>query len=686
MANQTPSAFMRIFADRSLYQGAVRWAIFWSAISAVALTFLVITAAVLIGLLIDQGAFSLRLNAAAVEEFNDVTGLEMRSGLESPTADQPAEDDPEAPSEAASTPTVDAWQMHTVEGEGIVRSVWESRGHWWGPLLARIYRGTLLLHQNDLALLTLLVTAAGLGVLHWFCIRQVRLHSERAAQRIGIVLRKHLHRQALRLSPEDIDEQSSQQAVQLFMKQVDAVRDSVRDWLYRIIRFPGEILCGLLIAWNVNALLFIQWALPVGLCWYLLGRAYHRWTESQRLAEDRLSDEYQALSEQLLNARLVRGFGMEQSEHDDFLKRLDRTLAPLKDLSPSQREAFWLRRLAAVSCILTALFMSLSLGMKLLHSPDELGLPGATAFILATGIVLYGARQLWGLRAARTKGAVAADQIYRYLDRMPSVSQAVGAKFLQPMTRSLHFDAVTYRAPNQEMLLDRVTLRLEAGKSYAVVSMNPLEAKAFVLMLPRFLEPQSGRILYDGEDIAWATLESLRAEAVFVGGDDPPLRGSVLDNLRAGASQYTLQQATEAAKQARAHNFLIRLPQGYETVLDGRSEELEVGQRFRLALARALLRDPALLIIEEPQVDFDEDTKQLLDDAYQRIMPGRTIVFLPSRLSTLKRVDQVIMLSNGQLVGQNAQSELLSLSPLYRHWEYLHFNEFRRLNGTSDKV
>ena len=354
------------------------------------------------------------------------------------------------------------------------------------------------------------------------------------------------------------------------------------------------------------------------------------------------------------------------------------------DLTPSQRDALWLRRLAGTICVLTALFMSLSLGMKLLHSPQELGLSGATAFVLATLIVLYGARQLWGLRSARGKGAVAADQIYRYLDRMPSVSQAVGARFLQPMTRSLHFDAVTYRAPNQQLLLDRVTLRLEAGRSYAVVSVNPLEAKAFALMLPRFLEPQSGRVLYDGEDIAWATLESLRAEAVYVGGDDPPLRGTVLDNLRAGAMQYTLQQATEAAKQARAHNFLIRLPQGYETVLDGRSDELEIGQRFRLSLARAMLRDPALLIIEEPQCDFDDDTKQLLDDAYQRIMPGRTVVFLPNRLSTLKRVDQVIMLSNGQLVAQNAQSELLSLSPLYRHWEYLHFNEFRRLNGAGD--
>jgi ABC-type multidrug transport system fused ATPase/permease subunit len=252
----------------------------------------------------------------------------------------------------------------------------------------------------------------------------------------------------------------------------------------------------------------------------------------------------------------------------------------------------------------------------------------------------------------------------------------VGAKFLQPLSRSLHFDAVTYRTPSQKLLLDRLTLKLDAGKSYAVVSLDPMEAKAFALLLPRFLEPQSGRVLFDGEDIAWATLESLRAEAVFVGGDDPPLRGTVLDNLRAGNPQFALPQVTEAAKQTHAHNFLVRLPQGYETVLTG-DDELDPSQRFRLSLTRAILRNPALLIIEEPKVPLDEDTKQLLDDAYQRLLPGRTVIFLPSRLTTLKRVDEVILLHHGQVAAQGPQSELVNESPLYRHWEYLHFNEFR---------
>ncbi len=321
--------------------------------------------------------------------------------------------------------------------------------------------------------------------------------------------------------------------------------------------------------------------------------------------------------------------------------------------------------------------------MKLLSPTRELTFSGAALFITSIVLLLRAVQKLGRLRTVRQTVSVAADQLYRFLDRLPSVSQAVGAKFLQPVSRTLHFDAVTYRMPTQELLLDRVTLKLVAKKSYAVVSLDPHSAKAFALLLPRFLEPQSGRVLFDGEDIAWATLESLRAEAVFVGGDDPPVRGSVLDNLRAGNTQYTLPQATEAAKLAHAHNFIVRLPQGYETPLTGSADELDASQRFRLSLARAALRNPALLIIEEPTAALDDDTKQLLDDTYQRLAENRTVIFLPARLSTLKRVDEILVLQNGQIAAQGPQSELVNISPLYRHWEYLHFNEFRRAENAA---
>ena len=138
-----------------------------------------------------------------------------------------------------------------------------------------------------------------------------------------------------------------------------------------------------------------------------------------------------------------------------------------------------------------------------------------------------------------------------------------------------------------------------------------------------------------------------------------------------------MQQVTEAAKMSHAHNFIVKLFNGYETLLTSEGETLDAGQKFRLGLARAIVRNPALLIIEEPWAPLDEDTKTLLVDAYDRICRERTVIFLPARMSTVRRTDQVIVLHEGKVVAFGPHSKLVTQSPIYGHWEYLHFNQFR---------
>ena len=204
-------------------------------------------------------------------------------------------------------------------------------------------------------------------------------------------------------------------------------------------------------------------------------------------------------------------------------------------------------------------------------------------------------------------------------------------------------------------------------------------------LIPRFIEPQSGRVLMDGEDTAWVTLESLRAEAIYVSGNDPCLTGTVKENIQCGDERYSLQEAIAASKEAHAHQFIQNLSQGYETALGQHGEELTVGESFRLGLARALLRKPALLIIEEPEGVLDEDTKTLLEDAYSRIFQNRTVLVIPSRITTLRRVNQVVLIHEGKVEAVDSQSNLLKKSALYRHWEYTRFNQFRHIQETSNE-
>ena len=147
----------------------------------------------------------------------------------------------------------------------------------------------------------------------------------------------------------------------------------------------------------------------------------------------------------------------------------------------------------------------------------------------------------------------------------------------------------------------------------------------------------------------------------------------------------TTALATAAAKAGHAHHFITKLPRGYETQVDDETSRLDLGQRYRIGLARALMRDPALLVIEEPAEPLDDDTKSLLGDTYDRIVSGRTVMFLPTRLSTVRRADRVVVLHDGQVAETGRHEELVQSSELYRHWEYTRFNAFGRVSVPAEE-
>src|SRR5262249_46782391 len=157
-----------------------------------------------------------------------------------------------------------------------------------------------------------------------------------------------------------------------------------------------------------------------------------------------------------------------------------------------------------------------------------------------------------------------------------------------------------------------------------------------VYLLPRFLDPTSGEIRIDNKNIRWVTLDSLRQQTALVLRQNMVFNDTVAHNIGCGDPGYTIPQIIEAAKMAHAHQFIQKLPAGYETMIGELGHSLSPSEQFRIALARAVLRDPALLIIEEPTDGLDENTKALLDDTMARVLPERTVIFLPHRVSTIR--------------------------------------------------
>jgi ATP-binding cassette subfamily B protein len=224
-------------------------------------------------------------------------------------------------------------------------------------------------------------------------------------------------------------------------------------------------------------------------------------------------------------------------------------------------------------------------------------------------------------------------------------------------------------------LLEEVTLTIPAGKRVGLLGADDLEKHALVYLILRLLDPTSGEIRIDQHNLRWVTLDSLRAQIGTVLMHNLVFHDTVANNIGCGDNAYTLGQIIEAAKVAHAHHFIQKLPQGYETPIGELGHSLSTSEQFRIALARAVLRDPALLVIEEPETALDDETKALLDDTWTRVLPGRTVIFLPHRISTIRSCDTLFLLHKGRVHASGVHKELLAQNPLYRHLHYLEFNE-----------
>jgi ATP-binding cassette subfamily B protein len=289
-------------------------------------------------------------------------------------------------------------------------------------------------------------------------------------------------------------------------------------------------------------------------------------------------------------------------------------------------------------------------------------------------VALFYALNRWiaaQVRVARARESAA--DVFEFLDRRGETGQGIDAEFLQPMTRKLELVGASLREPGTgRMVLEDVTLTVPAGTRAAVVFTDPGEARALAHLITRFQDPTAGEVRIDGKNIRWVTFESVRAQVALVMEDALTFTDTVANNIGCGELGYSLPQIIEAAKAAHAHQFVQRLPYGYETLIGDGGASLRPGERFRIALARALLRDPSLIVIEEPAEHLDPDSLVLIDDAVARIRHGRTILFLARRPATVRSADEVFVLHNGRLRAGGSHDDLIHGSELYR---LLHFRQ-----------
>lgn len=492
-------------------------------------------------------------------------------------------------------------------------------------------------------------------------------------------LRRAVYHHTYRLGTLAFRALGPSEAVGVSTRHLESVGEGLYAWLTVYFREPIKFALLFLFALLVNVWLALAFLLFALLVWMLGGQIAAYFRRQGRKASEQAAEHLALIQESLMLMRLVKVYLMEAFNQS----RVERQL--------SRYARFQLRRIWGESIYLPLLVffgMLAALGLLLLSgvvvSNGHLSVTGA--IVLVTALVsLYSPLQNWlehrrTIRRARDSAVI----LLEFLKRQGSVGQAVEAEFLQPLAAQLEFDNVSLKEPGTgRKLLQNVTLTVRAGQRLAIVGPDDIEKYALVYLIPRFLDPASGEIRIDGKNLRWITLDSLRAQIAIVLQHNLVFNDTVANNIGCGDKSYTLPQIIEAAKLCHAHHFIQKLPKGYETVIGEMGYSLGVSEQYRIALARAILRDPALLIIEEPPLVLDDEVKDLLDDTMQRVLPGRTVIFLPHRLSTIRNCDRVLLLYKGEIAASGDHRELISESELYRHIQYLEFNEFAGAIGPT---
>jgi ATP-binding cassette subfamily B protein len=527
------------------------------------------------------------------------------------------------------------------------------------------------LHYNRSALMTLVVAGSICIVLIALLALWRRRVVASVATDVSTSLRRQIHRQMYRLGQSSLPTEGIGPVINLWTREVNDVRDGLitdLDLTPRIQVLAGGLL---VIALLVSPLLTTFLA-SLGLFVWLIARALNR--DARQAMESALRDasvQLCLLHEDLGLLRTVRIYGVGDYDRQRFDEHLDRyRRADARRISTSAP-------INPSAGLLYGAALTIALGLLGYNVVVNAQISIATMLILLVSLagLAYPISELVRLGKTTRQANRSARAIFEFLERRPELHQNVGAHFLNALKEQITFDNVELESRSGRRLLESISVEIPAGSRTAIMGQDEDARLALVCLIPRLLDPRSGRVLIDGHDLREVTFESVRAQVATVLQADLVFTDSVLVNIGLGDSMNTLPRIIEAAKLAHAHHFIQDLPHGYDTTIGPLGHYLKPDEQFRIALARAYLHDPSILVVEEPKTSIEDDTKHFIDDTLARLSIGRTLVILPHRLSTFRSCDHVIVLQNGRVEESGSPDQLQTESKLLRHLLYTEFNE-----------
>jgi ATP-binding cassette subfamily B protein len=517
------------------------------------------------------------------------------------------------------------------------------------------------IRQADLTLLGISVLALlGLtlvrGVLTFFQGKWI----ETASQNVAADLRAELHKKLTILSFSFHDQSQAGDILSRAMSDVDRIRFLTGRATWRVV--DGAVImlvtAGLLIWMNPKLSLLAVAAMPI-----LVLRSIDFGFKFRPLSlriQEQLSVLTTRVEQTLRGARVVKAFAREEDEIAKFERENEHWFQLSAQSARLQAGGGSMLQLIANLASVFILWIGGGMVMR-----GELTLGELVAFTTYLAQLLNPVRFLGMIIPAIAIAGVAAERVFEILDAVPEVQESPDAYPLPAFEGHVRFEDVSFSYGKRRDVLAHIDLEAKPGQIIALVGPTGSGKSTIINLIPRFYDPSEGRVMIDGHDIRGVTLNSLRSRIGIVLQETTLFAASIRENIAFGCDGCSEEELIAAAQAAQAHDFILRTPQGYDTLVGERGITLSGGQKQRIAIARAILTNPRILVLDDATSSVDSETEGAIQRALDHLMQGRTSFVIAHRLSTVMRADCILVLDKGRIAARGTHAELLKSLPLY---------------------
>ncbi|MCI3920361.1 ABC transporter ATP-binding protein/permease [Paenibacillus sp. TRM 82003] len=473
-------------------------------------------------------------------------------------------------------------------------------------------------------------------------------------QRVIYDLRADLFRHIQRLSFRFFDKRPAGSVLVRVTNDVNALQELFTNGVVNLLIDCVQLAGIIIILLTLNVKLGLAIIVTVPLMFFLstaVRKRIRRAWQDVRMKQSRINSH---LNESIQGIRVTQAYTQEK-ENMAYFDEMNTSNRKAWDLGSMLNQAFnpMIEVTAGIGTFILFFY-----GAYLIQS-EELTIGLLLAFITYVGNFWEPINRLGQMYSQLLIAMASSERIFEFIDEEPTVGEKKAARELPAIRGDISFRDVVFEYEKGRPALRGVSLDVAAGQTIALVGHTGSGKSTFINLLCRFYDPVEGDVLVDGVDIRDVTIQSLRSQVGIVMQDTFIFSGTIRDNVRFGRLDATDAEVEEAAKTVGAHEFIMKLPNGYETQVEERGNVLSMGQRQLLSFARALLADPRVLILDEATASIDTETEAKIQDALKKLLAGRTSFIIAHRLSTIRGADQIVVLDHGRIVEQGSHEELM---------------------------